>query len=151
MIAADFQMFDLEAVYIQKQIEELKRGVQVVVGTPGRIIDHIDRRTLNLSSVSVVVLDEADRMLDMGFLPDIRKILGETPKSRQTSLFSATLDRNVLNLSREFMHHPLKIIVNHLFRLIGFNWKTVNQFVDSIRKLMRLNYIIKCFNLAIHV
>ena len=97
---------------IQRQIRPLKQGVQIVVGTPGRILDHLGQGTLTLRNITVVVLDEADRMLDMGFIPDIRRILADTPKQKQMSLFSATLDSNVLQLSREFMHHPLRIMVS---------------------------------------
>src|SRR5690606_12412653 len=75
---------------IQRQLGMLKRGVQVVVGTPGRMLDHIRRGSLELGSVRFLVLDEADEMLDMGFIEDIEAILQETPKERQTALFSAT-------------------------------------------------------------
>ena len=75
---------------IERQLSALRRGVQVVVGTPGRVLDHIRRRSLDLSTVRYVVLDEADEMLDMGFIEDIEAILGETPDDRQTALFSAT-------------------------------------------------------------
>src|SRR4030067_787522 len=77
---------------IGRQIRELQNGAQIVVGTPGRVIDLIERRMLNLSSVKVLVLDEADRMLDMGFIEDIEYILSKVPQSRQTCLFSATID-----------------------------------------------------------
>ncbi len=96
---------------IQRQVRALKT-THIVVGTPGRILDHLSHGTLALRNITTVVLDEADRMLDMGFIADIRRILADTPKQRQTSLFSATLDKNVLNLSKELMHHPLKIIVS---------------------------------------
>jgi len=97
---------------IQKQIYELERGVQIVVGTPGRIIDHLRRKTLDLSSVSVVVLDEADRMLDMGFIKAIEYILSKVPASRQTSLFSATIDRSVMDICGKYMRKPEKILVS---------------------------------------
>ncbi|NIV43695.1 DEAD/DEAH box helicase, partial [Candidatus Bathyarchaeota archaeon] len=83
---------------IRKQIYALERGVHIVVGTPGRIIDHLKRGTLNLASVKIVVLDEADRMLDMGFIDDIEYILSKVPANRQTSLFSATIDQSVMNV-----------------------------------------------------
>jgi ATP-dependent RNA helicase DeaD len=97
---------------IQKQIRALARGIQIVVGTPGRIIDLLDRRVLNLSSVKTVVLDEADRMLDMGFIEDIEYILAKTPSSRQTSLFSATIDQTVMNVCNRYMKNPEKILVS---------------------------------------
>jgi len=97
---------------IQKQIRALEKGVHIVVGTPGRLIDHIKRRTLDLSSVVMVVLDEADRMLDMGFIDDMKYILSKTPKNRQTSLFSATIDRSVMKICHNYMKNPEKILVS---------------------------------------
>jgi ATP-dependent RNA helicase DeaD len=97
---------------INKQINELKKGAHIVVGTPGRIIDHLQRRTLNLSGVTCVVLDEADRMLDMGFIKDIERILSRVPKNKQTSLFSATIDQSVLNVCNRFMKEPERILVS---------------------------------------
>ena len=97
---------------INRQIQQLRRGVHIVVGTPGRIIDHLNRGTLKLRAVSMVVLDEADRMLDMGFVHDINKILDKVPKHKQTSLFSATIDRNVLKICNKYMDKPEKILVS---------------------------------------
>lgn len=91
---------------IREQIEKLKRGADVVVGTPGRVIDHISRGTLALDKLSFVVLDEADRMLDIGFRPDIEKILRRCPQSRQTLLLSATVPPAVERLARRYMHEP---------------------------------------------
>jgi len=97
---------------INKQIHSLASGVQIVVGTPGRLIDLMERRVLNLGSVRVVVLDEADRMLDMGFIEDIEFILSKTPRDRQTSLFSATIDESVMRISNKYMKNPQKILVS---------------------------------------
>jgi len=97
---------------INKQIRALDRGVHIVVGTPGRVIDHLKRGTLNLSSTKVVVLDEADRMLDMGFIDDITYILSRAPKDRQLSLFSATIDNSVMNICHRYMKNPEKILVS---------------------------------------
>jgi ATP-dependent RNA helicase DeaD len=97
---------------IQKQIYALGKGVQIVVGTPGRIIDHLKRRTLNIASVRIVVIDEADRMLDMGFVDDVEYILSKVPANRQTSLFSATIDRTVMDLCNRYMRNPEKILVS---------------------------------------
>jgi len=97
---------------IERQICALERGVQIVVGTPGRIIDLLERRILNLASVKVVVLDEADRMLDMGFIDDIEYILSKVPANRQTSLFSATIDQSVMNVCNRYMKNPEKILVS---------------------------------------
>jgi ATP-dependent RNA helicase DeaD len=97
---------------INRQMRQLKSGVHIVVGTPGRVIDHLERGTLKLRAVHMVVLDEADRMLDMGFVHDINKILDKVPKNRQTSLFSATMDRNVWKICDKYMHKPEKILVS---------------------------------------
>jgi ATP-dependent RNA helicase DeaD len=97
---------------IQKQIFALQQGPQVVVGTPGRIIDHLKRGTLRLNMVKIVVLDEADRMLDMGFRDDIDYILARVPPKRQLSLFSATIDSNVMGIAHQYMDNPEKILVS---------------------------------------
>src|SRR5438093_222422 len=94
---------------IREQIEKLKRGAEVVVGTPGRVLDHLSRSTLVLSDLKFVVLDEADRMLDIGFRPDIEKILRRCPQERQTLLLSATLPPPVLRLAQRYMNHPVNI------------------------------------------
>ena len=92
-----------------EQIDVLERGVDVVVGTPGRLIDLANRGNLQLGKVAVLVLDEADEMLDLGFLPDIEKILRAVPDARQTMLFSATMPGPILNLARTFMDRPVHI------------------------------------------
>jgi ATP-dependent RNA helicase DeaD len=97
---------------IGNQIRALESGVHIVVGTPGRIIDLIERRILNLASVKVVVLDEADRMLDMGFIEDISFILSRVPTNRQTSLFSATIDKTVMNVCNRYLRNPVKVLVS---------------------------------------
>ncbi len=89
---------------VNRQITELKRGVSVVIATPGRLQDHIERGTINLSRVETLILDEADRMLDMGFLPAIRKILNAVPEKRQTLLFSATISDSVKTLAYQMMN-----------------------------------------------
>jgi ATP-dependent RNA helicase DeaD len=97
---------------IRKQIYALENGIHIVVGTPGRVIDHLKRGTLNPSSVKIVVLDEADRMLDMGFIDDIEYILSKVPANRQTSLFSATIDQSVMDVCDRYMKKPEKILVS---------------------------------------
>jgi ATP-dependent RNA helicase DeaD len=96
---------------IDRQLRELRRGVNVVVGTPGRILDHIRRGSLDLSTVSYVVLDEADEMLDMGFIEDIDAILTETPEGRQTALFSATFPPRIAELAERHMRDPARLTV----------------------------------------
>ncbi len=98
---------------INKQVHALASGVQIVVGTPGRLIDLMERRVLDLSSVRFVVLDEADRMLDMGFIDDIEFILSKIPRDHQTALFSATMDEKVMRLAHKYMKsNPEKILVS---------------------------------------
>jgi ATP-dependent RNA helicase RhlE len=96
-------------VNINPQIHKLKRGVEIVVSCPGRLLDHINRRTVNLSHLDVLVLDEADHMFDMGFLPDIRRILQSLPNQRQTLLFSATMPDAIRNLAEDILHDPVTI------------------------------------------
>jgi len=91
------------------QLDALKEGVDIVVGTPGRLIDLADRRALDLSHVHAVVLDEADEMLDLGFLPDVEKLLSKTPETRQTMLFSATMPSAIVTLARRHLRHPMNI------------------------------------------
>ncbi len=97
---------------IERQLRALAAGVMIVVGTPGRLLDHLRRGTLDLSFVKMVVLDEADRMLDMGFLPDIETILKKTPEKRQTVLFSATMPGPIMAISRRFQKNPEFIAVS---------------------------------------
>jgi ATP-dependent RNA helicase DeaD len=97
-----------------RQFDDLKSGGQVVVGTPGRVLDHIGRGTLKLDTVDYLILDEADRMLDMGFLPDVERILRRTPRDRQTALFSATVPTVIRILSRRYMHDPVTVHVQPL-------------------------------------
>ena len=93
----------------EPQIEALQTGVDIVVGTPGRLIDLANRRVLDLSHVHALVLDEADEMLDLGFLPDVEKLLRMTPETRQTMLFSATMPSAIVSLARMHMRHPMNI------------------------------------------
>jgi superfamily II DNA/RNA helicase len=93
----------------QDQLSALKRGVEVVVGTPGRLIDLVERGALDLAHIKVLVLDEADKMLDLGFLPDVERILAQTPELRQTMLFSATMPAAIVSLARRHMRHPVNI------------------------------------------
>ena len=94
------------------QLDALRRGVDLVIACPGRLIDHIERRSIDLSGIEMLVLDEADRMLDMGFLPSIKRILAKLPRqNRQTLLFSATFPETIKQLAMEFMRHPREIQV----------------------------------------
>jgi len=93
------------------QLRDIKAGAEVVIATPGRLCDYLDRRLVDLSGAHTVVLDEADRMLDMGFLPSLTAILQELPAKRQTMLFSATIERSVAHLVASYVHEPVRIAV----------------------------------------
>jgi len=98
-------------VSINPQIAKLRKGVDIVVATPGRLLDHLQQRTIDLSDVEILVLDEADRMLDMGFIRDIRKILNVLPKNRQNLLFSATFSNEIRRLAADLLNAPTEIQV----------------------------------------
>ena len=93
------------------QLNALKRGPQVIVGTPGRIIDHLDRRTLQLDGIRCVVLDEADEMLDMGFADAMEAILSQTPKEKQVALFSATMAPNIRRIAQTHLKNPREVVI----------------------------------------
>lgn len=95
----------------ERQFRALARGVQVVVGTPGRLLDHLNRKTLDLSTVKMVVLDEADEMLDMGFLEDIESILSTLPGQHQSALFSATIPPRIARLAEQYLRNPVRVSV----------------------------------------
>lgn len=127
---------------LAKQIERLRFGIDIVVGTPGRVLDLINRRALSLDVLKWVVLDEADRMLDIGFRPDIEKILRRTPKERQTLLFSATLPPPVVRLAEKYMNAP-EILD---FSPKGITVDTIEQFyvtVDTERKFDALVHLLQ--------
>jgi ATP-dependent RNA helicase RhlE len=94
-----------------KQLRDIKAGAEVVIATPGRLCDYLQRRLINLSGTNTIVLDEADRMLDMGFLPSLRAILKELPAKRQTMLFSATIERSVSHLVDTYVQKPVRVTV----------------------------------------
>ncbi len=96
---------------IERQIMQLRRGVHVVIGTPGRVMDHMERRTLNLEHVRMIVLDEADEMLDMGFREDIETILQVMPEDRQTIFFSATMSKPIMSLTKKYQTEPVLVKV----------------------------------------
>jgi ATP-dependent RNA helicase DeaD len=96
---------------IERQLRALRQGVHIVVGTPGRIMDHMRRGTLALDRVRTVILDEADEMLDMGFIEDIEWILQQAPTERQTALFSATIPPRIAELARRYMRDPIRVAI----------------------------------------
>jgi len=94
------------------QIQELRHGAEIIVATPGRLLDHLQRRTVDLSGIDILTLDEADRMLDMGFLPALRRVVAALPRARQTLLFSATLAEPIVALAAQFTREPARIDVS---------------------------------------
>src|SRR3989344_4504483 len=124
----------------QQQIRMLQARPRIIIGTPGRINDHVQQRTLSLSNISILVLDEADRMFDMGFAPQIKRIMQVLPRERQTMLFSATMPPEILRLAHSYMKLPLRIEVARA----GTTAENVSQELyvvnkhDKIRLLDRL-------------
>ncbi|THF60477.1 DEAD/DEAH box helicase [Pseudothauera rhizosphaerae] len=98
-------------VDMNAQIQELRRGIEIVIATPGRLLDHVQQKTINLTQVEMLVLDEADRMLDMGFIPDIRRILSLLPANRQSLLFSATFSEEIKKLADQMLKNPQMVEV----------------------------------------
>src|SRR5690606_13473883 len=94
---------------IDPQIKDLRAGVEILVATPGRLLDHLEQKTVNLSNVAILVLDEADRMLDMGFLPDIKRILMQLPPQRQSLIFSATFSEDIKQLADKLLKQPILV------------------------------------------
>lgn len=144
-LAFGFGMFSVACVGglpIMKQIREIKLGVSFVIGTPGRLRDLIDKKVLDLSTCHSVVLDEADRMLDMGFRDDMVYIIGKTPKERQTLFFSATLSPDIKKLTEQYLKEPVFISV-----ISGETAKNIDQDVIRTRskeeKLEKLHEVLK--------
>jgi ATP-dependent RNA helicase RhlE len=127
------------------QADELRRGVDIVVATPGRLLDHVQQRTIDLRQVEILVLDEADRMLDMGFIPAIRRILGLLPARRQNLLFSATFPDEIRKLSGSFMRDPATIEVAPRNKPIELVSQVVHP-VHQTRKRELLSHLVKTGN-----
>ena len=132
---------------IDPEIKILWSGVEILVATPGRLLDHLGQRSVNLSQVEILVLDEADRMLDMGFIPDVRKILAHMPAKRQTLLFSATFNDEVRRLSAEFLNDPVVVEVAAR-NSVADNLTQVLYPVDQARKADLLVHLIKRDNMG---
>jgi ATP-independent RNA helicase DbpA len=124
---------------IFSQLNALSKGVHLVVGTPGRVMDHLRRGSLDLSSVSTVVLDEADRMLEMGFQEDMEDILSQVPESRQTVLFSATFPQNVEGLSRKYQRTPERITIERSNQTVA----AIQQVLVEVEPENRLKALLK--------
>jgi ATP-dependent RNA helicase RhlE len=123
---------------INNQINELNRGVEVVVACPGRLLDHLWRGTVDLSNLEILVIDEADRMLDMGFLPDIRKIIQCLLKPRQTLLFSATMPPSIRKLAREILRDPVTVQIGHTAPAT-----TVSHYLYPVRQDLKTSLLTK--------
>jgi len=123
---------------IQKQFFGLRKNPKIIVGTPGRTLDHVERGSLRLDKVKMVILDEADEILDMGFRPDIQKILKDTPKEKQTVLFSATMSSDILNLTKQFQKDPVVIKVANKNRDTKSNIEQSYFEVEPSKKTMLL-------------
>src|SRR5688572_25225605 len=124
------------------QANALRRGVDVVVATPGRLLDHLGQRTIDLSTIEILVLDEADRMLDMGFIRDIRKVLDVLPARRQNLLFSATFSEEIRSLARGFLHEPASVQVTPRNSATPLVTQVVHP-VDRERKRELLSHLIR--------
>ena len=123
---------------IRKQITQLDRGCHIVVGTPGRVIDHLRRGSLDKSQIWFVVLDEADRMLDIGFRPDIERILRQCPDQRQTLLLSATLPEPIVKLAKRYMHHPKVLNFSQAIAV-----ETIEQHYLTVPNEMKFEILVK--------
>jgi ATP-dependent RNA helicase RhlE len=128
-------------VNINPQIKKLRQGVDVLVATPGRLLDHVSQKTVDLSNVDILVLDEADRMLDMGFIHDIRKVLALLPKGRQNLLFSATFSPEIKKLADNLLHSPVLIEVARRNTTAESVKQTVHP-IDRERKRELLSHLI---------
>ncbi len=125
-------------VNMDNQLKRLRRGVDIVIATPGRLLDHINRRTIDLSHVEVLVLDEAERMFDMGFIIDVRTIIAKTPAKRQTLLFSATMPKEIRALVASIQHNPELIEVGEQQRPV----ETIRQQFYNVEQDMKLTLLL---------
>jgi ATP-dependent RNA helicase RhlE len=130
-------------VKINPQINKLQNGVDVLIATPGRLLDHLQRRNVDLSKVEILVLDEADRMLDMGFIHDIRRILKAIPRkeARQSLLFSATFSENIRQLAQQYQHRPVRVDVSPRNSTVELVSQVVHH-VDQRSKREMLSHMI---------
>ena len=128
---------------IERQIQALKRGAQIVIGTPGRVIDHINRGTLKVDNIKRVVLDEADEMFDMGFRDDIETIMGCLPKDRQTTFFSATMPNEILKFAKKFQKDPKIIKVVHKVLTVP----EVEQYYFEVKESMKTEILCRLIDI----
>jgi len=128
---------------IGRQIKALKAGVQIVIGTPGRVMDHLERRTLRVSGIKIIILDEADEMLDMGFRDDIETIVKKIPEQRQTILFSATMPKAILKLTKRYQNNPQLIKLVHKEMTVP----DVEQFFVEVKQQARTEVMSRLIDL----
>lgn len=121
-----------------RQVKRIERGVDVLIATPGRLLDLMNQRLVSLKDIKYFVLDEADRMLDMGFINDIKKIIAQLPKKRQSLFFSATMPQNIIDLSRKILHQPKKVAVNP----VSSTAETIQQFVYPTNKNLKMKLLL---------
>ena len=126
-------------VGMEKQTQDLRKGKQVIVATPGRLLDHLGRGNVAFPQLQILILDEADRMLDMGFLPDIRRILRQLPRERQTMMFSATFPDEIAKLTSEMMNEPERISVGPIARPVD----SVRQLIYPVRPEDKTRLLVK--------
>ncbi|MCK5109705.1 MAG: DEAD/DEAH box helicase, partial [Methanosarcinales archaeon] len=128
---------------IGRQIKALKAGVQIVIGTPGRVMDHLERRTLRVGGIKIIILDEADEMLDMGFRDDIETIVKKIPEQRQTILFSATMPKAILKLTKRYQNNPQLIKLVHKEMTVP----DVEQFFVEVKQQARTEVMSRLIDL----
>jgi ATP-dependent RNA helicase DeaD len=128
---------------MDRQIKDLKRGVQIVVGTPGRVIDHLDRKTLNASTISQIILDEADEMLNMGFREDIELVLERLPETRQIIMFSATMPAPILSITKRFQKNPQFVRIERKEITVD----TIEQFYYLVKEPMKMEIMTQLIDL----
>lgn len=128
---------------IERQIKALKRGVQIIIGTPGRVMDHIHRRTLKMDQVKMIILDEADEMLDMGFRDDIEFVLEQIPAQRQMLLFSATMSSVILGLTRKYQNNPEMLKVAHQELTVP----EIEQIYFEVKEQMKLDLLTRLIDM----
>lgn len=129
-------------VNMDPQVKDLRAGIEILVATPGRLLDHVQQKTMNLSKVEILILDEADRMLDMGFLPDIKKILALMPEERQSLMFSATFSEEIKKLADKLLKQPMLIEVARRNSISELVTHVVHP-VERDRKRELLSHLIK--------
>jgi ATP-dependent RNA helicase RhlE len=129
-------------VGMEGQIKMLRRGVDIIIATPGRLLDHMQRRTIDLSQIQILVLDEADRMLGMGFIDDVRKIVAKVPKDRQTMLFSATISSEVNSLASQILRDPHSVEAGHHRKPVEAIKQNFYQ-IQTASKMDLLHHVLK--------